>query len=218
MLSLFDRCIALKANTKDADPWRVVFAEVEKQYQGDDRNYHDLRHIHRMLDELDRWRPELDISTQHLIALELAVIYHDVVFVPKAKDNEILSAAWAVRDLSKLGVGARIVRTTERAILATINHVSSRRDRVSCLLIDLDLCSMAFAAEYLENGERIRQEFSMFDEEEFRTGQASFLRAFLSRRRVFRSPFALRYEGSARQNMRADLERMQMGERVQMGN
>ena len=120
MISLFDRCIALKADVANPEPWRSVFAEVELQYTSPDRNYHDLRHIHRMLDELDRWREELDISNSQLIALELAVVYHDVIYVPGRKDNEILSAALAARDLRALAVPNRILKATRRAILAEI--------------------------------------------------------------------------------------------------
>lgn len=206
---LWKRCLATRETVGPAEAWVETLSRVEQSYLDSARIYHDLRHLHRMFDELDRWRPSLDLSIDRLVALELAIVYHDVVYVPGRRDNEIRSAERSVHDLKALGAPRSLYRQVERSVRATIHHVCDRRDTVSCMLIDLDLCAMANETEYLENGDRIRKEFSVYEDEVFLPARAEFLRSFLSRRRLFRGPFAELYERAARENMAADLHRLE---------
>ena len=68
---------------------------------------------------------------------------------------------------------------------------------------------MASPDEYTENGTRIRKEFSIFDDHEYARGRVEFLGDMVKRRRIFRSPFASRYEQAARANILADIARHQ---------
>ncbi len=199
--------MALSTYADGDSKWISAVDAIAKEYESPSRVYHDTRHLHRMFDELDCWRPELNIRVDQIAALELAIVYHDVVYVPGSPENERLSAERAVEDLRRLGLPRALVHQVKMAILATMRHVCGRHDRISRLMIDLDLCAMASPAEYTENGSRIRKEFSVFDDQDYAKGRVDFLGAMLKRRRIFRGPFADRYEQATRENIVADLAR-----------
>lgn len=73
------------------------------------RHYHGLGHHALMLRQLGGTRAEL-----------LACLYHDLVYDPKAKDNEVQSAALAQRDLACLAPD--LVPIVTQLILATRGH------------------------------------------------------------------------------------------------
>ena len=61
------------------------------EYRDPKRYYHNLQHIEEMLEWI-HMEPHLEPWALH--CLELAVIFHDIVYVPGAKDNEEKSAEY----------------------------------------------------------------------------------------------------------------------------
>ena len=57
-------------------------------YQEKHRAYHNLEHVNDCLNQLDNF--ESEITDKHII--EMAIWYHDIIYNPYGKNNELKSA------------------------------------------------------------------------------------------------------------------------------
>jgi|GEM_PF-711049 Uncharacterized protein conserved in bacteria len=80
------------------------------------RAYHTFEHVRSCLELLDAVKRELENPR----LMELALWYHDVIYDPRADDNEEQSALMAIKELAELGETpecqqevARMIRVTE---------------------------------------------------------------------------------------------------------
>src|SRR5262249_36909343 len=76
-----------------------AFAALVKQYASPGRYYHTLDHIRQVIDTINQLR---NIASDLTVVL-LAGWFHDVIYDPRAKDNEELSADYAREVLERLG-------------------------------------------------------------------------------------------------------------------
>lgn len=131
----------------------------------------------------------------------LAVFFHDVVYNPKALDNEKRSA-------ERFATLARLAHTDEgridrvaSMIMTTQHHVGHTVDEI--LLNDIDLSILgappAIFAKYEEDA---RREFAHLTDEQWRSGRREVLAGFLMRPSIFRT-LALQtlFEDQARTNI-----------------
>ena len=79
------------------------------------------------------------------------------------------------------------------------------------LFLDLDMFLFAEDYEkYKENEEKIRKEFSLYDDKEWKIGRLDFLGRLLKRERIFYTHyFYEKYESVARENIRKDITRLE---------
>lgn len=70
---------------------------VEGYYSEPHREYHSIEHIHYMLKHFDNFKKKTNIiDEKEEIALEIAIIFHDVIYNPLSKENEYKSAKFAL--------------------------------------------------------------------------------------------------------------------------
>lgn len=176
--------------------------ELIRAYSEPGRHYHNLDHIAALLELLDRHGN--DLRTRD--AVELAIFFHDAVYVPTRPDNEAASAALARARLTQLGVGDALVSEVEHLILAT-RHGASLADADSdpdlALLLDLDLSVLgAERAAYAAYARAIRSEYAIVPDDLYRPGRRRVLAEFLARPRIYATP-RLRdlWEVTARSNL-----------------
>jgi predicted metal-dependent HD superfamily phosphohydrolase len=83
-------------------PSDSYFAGLVAHYSEPHRAYHNLAHV---MDCLDQFEPVRHLA-QDAAAVEIAIWYHDVIYDPRAKDNEERSAdiAAAVMDELRLPI------------------------------------------------------------------------------------------------------------------
>lgn len=165
------------------------------------RHYHGVGHLLELLAlaaSLD-----LGLSREQVLAL----LYHDVVYVPGAPhgENERQSAARARRDAQAFAAGIDIDCVCT-IILDTIEHVPSRPE--SALVLDLDLSPLAAEpARFAEVNEEVWLEFQpLFGaaanaRAEFDRRRLAFLEALLAKGPLFRVLTQL--EARARANVAA---------------
>lgn len=79
----------------------VRFCSLALLYSEQHRRYHTLNHIHDCLDKL-RLNFKEHLSQHDFEVITLALIYHDVIYNPKAIDNEELSAQYFKEDAKSL--------------------------------------------------------------------------------------------------------------------
>jgi predicted metal-dependent HD superfamily phosphohydrolase len=186
----------------DAGP---IFAELSERYAEPHRTYHALSHIQACLALFD--------EASHLTAqpheVEAALWLHDVVYDPRAGDNEEQSARWADRRLGEVGVpGEHILTIGDLILITRHNRVPSSAD--AQLVADIDLAILGAGQEAFDLYERqIRQEYDWVPEETFCRRRAVVLTRFLERERIYQTSFFReRYEAQARENLARSLSRL----------
>ncbi len=130
-------------------PWRW------SGYAESHRHYHTGEHINHCLVELD--------GVRHLARepdeIELALWFHDAVYVTRSKDNEIKSAKWATAFLENHAVDPGRVRRVHDLVMATL-HAAPAHDPDAGLLIDIDLSILgADREEFARFETNVRKEY-----------------------------------------------------------
>ena len=186
-----------------SDP-RLPHGEIRRAYTEPHRHYHTLEHIAHALALFDGARAR----ARDADAAELALWLHDVVYDPRAKDNEARSAAYAARILHEGGVPSRAAERVTALIMAT-RHVSPPEDPDAQYVVDADLAILGGTPAEFDRYERqVREEYAFRSETEWREGRARILRAFLDRPRIYLTSEFLRFEGPARANLERSLRHL----------
>lgn len=128
------------------------------------RHYHTLRHVQHMLAHMPQ-----DAATGELIA---AIWLHDIVYDPRAADNEERSADQAEQDLAGSGLDLSLVRDL---IMVTKKHAPTSVPGLD-LMSDLDLTILGEKPlRYKEYAAQIRLEYGHVPEADYRRGRAAIL-------------------------------------------
>ncbi|MPY67409.1 phosphohydrolase [Deinococcus sp. SDU3-2] len=178
---------------------RPLYAEPE-------RAYHTAGHVEAVLDALAS-RGALTPT------LALAAWGHDLIYDPRAGDNEARSAALFGEWLTAEGADASLIREVRALILAT-RHTDPPSTREEGVLVDADLSILgADPATFAAYDRAIRQEYSFVPEEAYRTGRAQVLRGFLDRERIYTTPEFAELDAQARTNLRQALRELEQKNR-----
>lgn len=167
-------------------------------YNEQGRYYHNMEHLIQFYKEL--------ISASHLFthwpAVIMAMFYHDVVYNPERKDNELQSALFAEDALQQLGFSGVFAVRVKQLILATQTHEPTDDEEIN-LFVDADLSVLGGTPEeYARYAKQIREEYQMYSDSEFNIGRKAVLDRMLKRSRIYSSNwFYQRYEGIARYNL-----------------
>ena len=132
-----------------------VFNKLIAAYSEKQRAYHTLQHLYECLVLLKSI--QADLIDAH--AVELALWFHDAVYDPQAKDNELKSAVLFEQYLAQ-DLSVDIVQKIKRWIVATQKHASTDELDLQFLL-DIDLAILAAPPErFAEYEQQIQQEYA----------------------------------------------------------
>ena len=186
-----------------------LFFDLTAAYASTDRFYHNLAHIQQVLDTIDLMRS----LSQNLAALEFAAWFHDVIYNPKAKDNEEKSAAYAADVLTDIVISPETIDSAVNLILTTKNHQAIENSIDSQIFLDADLSILgASETEYRNYAVAIRQEYYWLSEGEYRTGRKQVLEILLKRERIyFTEQMFTTLEEKARQNIQEEIKYLSSG-------
>lgn len=188
------------------------WAAIEAAYATPPRAYHDLRHVQAVLGHY------FDVAAGpgwvQPVEVWLAVLYHDAVYAPGARDNEARSAELAqqhiTRWLADAGIDAArvgdLIRLTARhgalasADLAGDPHPADARHFLDCDMAILGAEPTMFAAY----DRAITNEYrGVVPAWLFKLNRRRFLKVLLARERIFLSDFFhARLDAQARINLR----------------
>ncbi|UEP46615.1 hypothetical protein [Burkholderia sp. B21-005] len=159
------------------------------------RHYHTLVHVRRCLRHLDLARGAIPEPE----AVELALWFHDVIFVPGAQDNEQRSADWFRRQADGR---IRACDPVCAMILAT-THAGPAAEPDTCFVCDIDLAVLgASRSRFREDGRRLRAERPDLDDRAYDRLERAILRGLLERPRIYLTDFFYtRCEARARGNL-----------------
>ncbi len=188
-------------------PALETYEELIRAYSEPHRHYHTAAHVETCLLELDRI-PERVIAMDRV---ELALWFHDAVYRTTSSRNELDSAEWASRFLTRAGADDSMVGIVYDAILAT-RHAALPDAEPSKWVVDIDLAILGYPAkEYALFEENIRREYAWVPKRVFRKKRMSILRSFLDRPTIYLTAwFRSEYEEQARHNLAEALAKLRV--------
>lgn len=184
----------------------AAFDEIITLHGQPQRRYHGLTHLSALFALLDAYVPKEVEQT----SLHFCVWWHDAIYVPGEGDNEEKSAALARLRLDEMGADTKLSNQVSDIILATRNHWEGRSMGDGDYFLDADIAILGAPPKIYERyALDVRVEYSYLDDTNFRNGRTAFLRAALSRPRLFRTDiFHCTFDEVARANMTGELSRL----------
>jgi len=193
-----------------------VFDRLVAAHAGPGRYYHTLEHVGEVLRVADR----LARFAGDPPAVLLAAWFHDAVYDPTRRDNEVESRRVAADELTAVGLPPGVVAHVGDMILATVHGTADAPvDSDTAVLLDADLAILAAAGpRYRRYAADIRAEYAHVPDDAYRTGRAAVLEHFLARPRVYRTDVMFADgEAAARQNLAAEIAALRDGTQLPAG-
>jgi predicted metal-dependent HD superfamily phosphohydrolase len=187
------------------DPGLAVLEDVVEAYQEPHRHYHNLQHVHDCLELLEIVSTDVHDRT----AIRAAIWFHDIIYDPRSKENEMRSAEIARKFLTGMGAANHFLETTGTLILDT-RHNSVPASEPGKYMVDIDLAILGADEPVFDAYERaIRAEYQYVSDETFRAGRARILEHFGARSPLYHTQlFQDRFEAAARRNLARSIERL----------
>ncbi|RDJ35677.1 MAG: hypothetical protein DWQ19_12735 [Crenarchaeota archaeon] len=175
--------------------------------------YHTPVHILALL----RFAQQNDINLNP--AEELAIWFHDAIYVTNRTDNEINSAKFmesqllssSTQDILQRPDLNNIATVAKKHIHSTADHLLKEKLSYSSYkIMDLDLSAFSLDREqYTLTTSLIRQEYPTISDEVFNQGRKEFLIKLLERGPIYRTDkFKNEFEEKASKNIKLDLENL----------
>lgn len=175
-----------------------LMAQLIAAYQQPQRHYHSLQHLSECLAHFD--------DARHLAVfpgeVALALWFHDAIYNVQSKNNERLSADWAVQILIASKAAQATQERVAQLIMAT-EHQTAPTSPDAQLLVDIDLAILgATPQRFAEYNRQVRAEYSWVPDSVYHTKRQTVLRSFLARPYIYNTDyFRARFETQARINL-----------------
>jgi len=135
-----------------------IFNKLIAAYSEKQRAYHTVQHLYECLVLLESIRANLNDAN----AVVLALWFHDAVYDPQAKDNELKSAELFEQYMAQ-DLPVDIVGKIKRWIVATQKHASTDELDLQFLL-DIDLAILAASqARFADYEQQVQKEYAWVD-------------------------------------------------------
>ena len=198
-------CIGAGATATPEDIERIGEALLARWCEPG-RHYHNARHLADVLARVD----ELAQEAQEADLVRLAAWYHGAVFdaaerasyAHRGGEDERASAALARLELGELGLAPASVNRVAELVTALERHSPMTGDADLAMLAAEPQRYKAYLAE-------VRAEYAHLPVEEFVRARIAILRRLQQRPRLFASPLGQGWEEPARQNLDAELQRLE---------
>lgn len=213
LLPAFVRSVQAVGGTADPEAIRTTGQSLLERWTAPERRFHNLKHLVSVLARAD----ELTEETHEPDVVRLAAWYHGAVFDAATKaafaqhggEDETASGDVALTELLALGVPEPRARRVHDLVVRLARHTPDPADPDSAVLCDADLGMLAVEPQrykaYLED---LRAEYAHVPKVDFLRARQRILRKLLGRPSLFVSPLSERWEEPARQNLSAELARV----------
>jgi predicted metal-dependent HD superfamily phosphohydrolase len=201
-------CKILGVSKAKAAKWAQTVVE---RYSEPQRHYHTLQHVERMIALWHRLLPKED---PQYLAVYLSILFHDIVYEPTSKTNEIDSISEFDEFANDIGtIDPAVIEQVKLNIESTINHIPLNDQAKLFLDFDLEILS-ASPPDYDSYAQQIRQEYHFV--KEFNTERIKVLKKFLERDSIyfdeeFKSSVnsvGIPRESAARNNLQCEIDRL----------
>lgn len=192
------------AATRPSPAAEAAFEELLARHREPHRRYHTATHVMWVLRHLHELSLEGE-GAGDVAAAQLAALFHDVVYDPRATDNEARSAAMAVDAATALGWTPERGALVHRLVMATAGHRPADADEAA--LVDADLAILGAAPnEYAAYARAVRAEYAHVPDDSWRAGRAAVLRGFAGMEHLYATALMQRTrEARAFANIAAEL-------------
>ena len=174
-----------------------IYSILLSTYTESQRYYHTVQHIVECLQLFHQIKHQL----QDPIAVELAIWFHDVIYDPKASDNEEQSAELMQKLCTEI-VGQAQIQKVYRWIIATKKHQPSLDSDLNYLL-DIDLAILGSDSNrFAEYEQQIQQEYSWVEPSIYKIKRAEVLQYFYAMQPLYQTEyFRESFEKKAKHNL-----------------
>lgn len=188
-----------------------AFTTVLSHYREPHRHYHTDRHLRWVVRHVTELAA--DQRVDDLGSVVVAAFYHDVVYDPRASDNEAASARVARTALQALGWHDDRIDRVADLITGTATHdvgAAERGGADAAVLYAADLSVLAATpTKYEDYVRNVRREYAHVDDAHWVDGRRAVLRTFLDRPAIYAPRLRLdTWERRARGNITAELQAM----------
>lgn len=187
---------------------------VTRQYSEKQRHYHTLRHIVHMFTLMRDFNAQLRCN----LTVFLAIIFHDIIYDPKASDNEEQSAEMFRQFARDARLKGEIEEQICDMILKTKSHKADAHTTPGLFgsadcdyFLDFDMAILgAQHPDYTTYAEHIRLEYSHIPLNIYRVKRCEVLRDFLETPNLFATPeLRASFEQQARANVAGEIARLE---------
>ncbi|MEM1159796.1 MAG: hypothetical protein AAGJ28_02590 [Pseudomonadota bacterium] len=187
-----------------ADRFPRQLSALQADYIRSGHAYHNWDHVTALLGHFERLYGRFEDP----LAVETALYYHDVIYVPGAKDNERRSAARLRAEMNG-HLDAVTLDRAEAIVLATETHTLPETgdpalSRDCALFLDMDLAILGARRDRFDAyNTGIREEYQSVPDELFYPARQNVMRSFLEREKLFvTDEFQASHDARARENLR----------------
>lgn len=182
----------------------AIFIDLVNAYSDSARHYHNLKHIQYILDIIEEVKDLANCFT----AIQLSAWFHDYIYNPQAKDNEVKSAVYAEKILNILNISPNTIQLVKQIILSTEKHQPLTINIDNLIFLDADLSILGTSPDkYLKYTQAIRREYSYVSDRDYQQARKQVLTRFLARTRIYYTDyFYQKLESSARDNLQAEIK------------
>ena len=175
-----------------------IFNKLIATYSEKQRAYHTVQHLYECLVLLESIRANLNDAN----AVALALWFHDAVYDPQAKDNELKSAELFEQYVAH-NLSADVVQKIKRWIVATQKHESTHELDLQFLL-DIDLAILAASPiRFAEYEQQIQKEYAWVDSEIYSLKRKEVLAHFYQTEPLYQTEyFQQNFEQRAKSNLK----------------
>ena len=214
LISAWTRACVAAGATASRDEVEKVGEALLDRWSEPGRHFHNLRHLTDVLARVD----ELAEETHEPDLVRLAAWYHGAIFdaaerasyAHRGGEDERASAALARRELVDLGLPEHAVQRVVELVEALARHAPAPEDFDCAVLCDADLAMLASEPQkYKAYLAEVRAEYAHLPVEQFVRARIKILRRLAERQNLFASPLGAAWEESARQNVGAELHRLE---------
>lgn len=204
----FNDLITQYGTNSSVSDWADALIQAYSEPQ---RHYHTTRHIYSMLQCFEQNKSRISEP----MVIELAIYFHDWIYDPLAKDNEIQSLGVFESFASEMKLSDDLRDKVCIFIKATIKHAipeGNEHDEDLKLFLDFDLEVLSRnEAEYQEYSREIRQEYIHFSDIDYTNGRIKVLETFIERPNLYFSTFFREQkEDIARRNIKAEIDALRV--------
>lgn len=214
LLSAWVRSCMGAGATASPEEIRAVGTRLIDRWAGPGRHFHTLKHLADVLARVD----ELAEETHEPEVVRLAAWYHGAIFdaantaayANRGGEDEVASAELARSELSSLGIPQARADRAHDLVIALKRHASAPADFDCAVLCDADLAMLAAEPQRYKTYLRdIRSEYAHLPVEDYVRARIRILSRLLQRPALFASPLGAAWEEPARQNVAAELQRLE---------
>jgi len=181
-----------------------AFSDIVKSYTARGRHYHNLEHLQELFRHSDRY--QFQLKDKDVVAA--AIFFHDVIYNPARRDNEVKSAEFAARNLPMLGFMPEEIQMVYEFIVATQQHELPDHPHPDLpWFLDFDLAILGADWEtYLNYTKNIRLEYRIYPDLLYKPGRRKAMEQFLMRPKIyFTEKFQDMFETMARRNISMEI-------------